>query len=610
MRVQFERMARRMAIATVAVSTPVLAAMPTAAHAVSPTLFITEVAPWGSGNAPYLADWFEVTNTGGSAVNITGWKMDDNSNSFAASVPLSGVTSIGAGQTVVFVETAAAATPAQVAAVEASFQTAWFGGSVPAGFTIGNYGGSGVGLSTATDAVNLFDAGGVLQANVSFNASTTVTPFRTFDNTAGLTGLISTLSTAGTNGAFNAANPTAGTVQVGSPGTIANSGGPTTTAGPTTTGAPTTTGVATTTTAGPVYLPWPGDPTVVTRDPAATFTSNLSGLDYEPSGSTAPGVLWGVVNGPGSLYRMVFDGVATWQPDTANNWGAGKSLRYPNGSGDPDSEGVTYVGDSTSIDGIYVSTERDNTNSGVSRKSVLRYDPTAAGSTLTATNEWSLTGDIPSSPNDANLGLEGITWVQDSFLTAQGFFDDAKGHLYNPADYPNHGTGLFFVGVEATGNIFVYALSPDNTFARVSSFTSGFSQIMDLQFDRDLNDFWAVCDNGCNGRMHVLRINPSGHFEVALRYERPATMPNTNNEGFAIAPATLCVGGFKPAFWSDDNDINGFSLRSSTLPCALQNVIPPVDVPEFPFVVLAGATSAVLLGGWLVARRRPAVRLV
>ncbi|MEI9807465.1 MAG: lamin tail domain-containing protein [Bacteroidota bacterium] len=42
-------------------------------------LYITEVAPWSSGNSPVAADWFEITNTAATAVDITGWKVDDNS---------------------------------------------------------------------------------------------------------------------------------------------------------------------------------------------------------------------------------------------------------------------------------------------------------------------------------------------------------------------------------------------------------------------------------------------------------------------------------------------------------------------------------------------------
>ena len=71
-------------------------------------LAITEVAPWSSGNSPaaLAADWFEVTNFGTSSVSLVGWTMDDNSNSFAVSVPLNGVTSINPGESVIFIETA------------------------------------------------------------------------------------------------------------------------------------------------------------------------------------------------------------------------------------------------------------------------------------------------------------------------------------------------------------------------------------------------------------------------------------------------------------------------------------------------------------------------
>ena len=91
---------------------------------------------------------------------------------------------------------------------------------------------------------------------------------------------------------------------------------------------------------------------------------------------------------------------------------------------------------------------------------------------------------------------------------------------------------------------------------------------MDLQFDRDLNDLWAVCDNGCEGRSVVLRIDTTGKFTVARRFERPTGMPNLNNEGFAIAPASLCVSNTKPVFWADDSETDGQAIRRGTLPCS------------------------------------------
>jgi uncharacterized protein YjiK len=180
-----------------------------------PTLIISEVAPWSSGNSPVVAaDWFEVTNTGSIAVDITGWKMDDNSNSFATAVPLSGITSIAAGESVIFLE-ASATNPS--ATVIANFKSVWFGSNVPPALQVGTYEGGGVGLSTGGDAVNLYDSTGVLKANVSFANSPAGPSFPTFDNWAGTNNAaISQLSVVGVHEAFAAAGDAN---EIGSPGT-------------------------------------------------------------------------------------------------------------------------------------------------------------------------------------------------------------------------------------------------------------------------------------------------------------------------------------------------------------------------------------------------------
>ena len=186
------------------------------AHAIT-SIFITEIAPWSSGNSPVGADWFELTNSGTSPVNITGWRFDDNSNSFASSVALNAITSIGAGESVIFIEGAT---------VNSTFRSNWFGTNPPASLQIGNYTGTGVGMSTFGDAVNIFDASGALQAQVVFGVSP-AGPFSTFDNAALLDNVtISTLSAVDVNGAFIAVNSSQ---EIGSPGTI---GAPTTPAVP------------------------------------------------------------------------------------------------------------------------------------------------------------------------------------------------------------------------------------------------------------------------------------------------------------------------------------------------------------------------------------------
>jgi hypothetical protein len=185
--------------------------LPVAAHA---QLIISEVDPTGS-SASYGADWFELKNIGASAVNLTGWKMDDNSASFGSAVALRGITSIAPGQCVILLE--GNATGTTDGTIDANFISAWFGGSAPLGFTVANYGGSGVGLSATTDAVNIYDSTGVLQAGVTFGAATAGI---SFDNAAGLSGTISQVSAVGVNGAFLSFSG----LETGSPGAVPEPG--------------------------------------------------------------------------------------------------------------------------------------------------------------------------------------------------------------------------------------------------------------------------------------------------------------------------------------------------------------------------------------------------
>jgi len=86
-------------------------------------------------------------------------------------------------------------------------------------------------------------------------------------------------------------------------------------------------------------------------------------------------------------------------------------------------------------------------------------------------------------------------------------------------------------------------------------------------------------------------------------FDRPAKMPNINNEGFTIASASECVANRKPVYWADDSETGGHSIRTGNLPCDTV-VAPPADVPEFPAAALATATAFVLLGAWSLTRRR------
>ncbi|MEU3459187.1 lamin tail domain-containing protein [Streptomyces sp. NPDC006733] len=300
---------------------------------------------------------------------------------------------------------------------------------------------------------------------------------------------------------------------------------------------------------------WPGGTAVTVADGSNVFGENLSGLSFESAG-----VLWAVNNGPSKLYRLVPNGT-TWRPDPSAGWSSGKSLRYKNGSGDPDAEAVVVT-----PEGVFVATERDGNKGSTSLPKILRYDPASTASALNATAEWNLTSDLPSLP--ANSGPEALSWIPDTFLTAHGFRDEHTGAAYDPATYPAHGSGLFFAGVEDNGTVYAYALNTSGGgFTRVATFAGGFSSVMDLEFEPATGHLWATCDDTCEGRSATLDINAQGKFTVTHTYDRPAGMGNYNNEGFAIAPQSTCTGGHKPVIWSDDANDGGHALRTGTVNC-------------------------------------------
>ena len=310
--------------------------------------------------------------------------------------------------------------------------------------------------------------------------------------------------------------------------------------------------------------PWPGGQSVSYADLTDTFLQDLSGLAFDPAD---PDVLWASQNKKGTLFKLTRDENDNFVP--AGGWP--KDPLYADGTGAPDTEGITIGPDGF----VYLASERNNSASGVSRMSILRYDPSATGPTVAATNEWNLTSQIPAA--GANLGLEGVAFVPDGYLTANGFKDQSTDATYHPASYPHHGTGLYFVAVEDTGDLIAFALDSDGTTShKIATIDSGFEHLADVTFDAELQRVWAVTDDTHDGRTSQLKIDGSGTFVVDTAYDRPVGMPNLNNEGLAIAPQSTCVDGTKEVLWSDDGDTDGHSLRRGTISCTVLPTTPQV----------------------------------
>ena len=135
---------------------------------------ITEVM--SSSGTGGTEDWFELTNFGTTSVDITGWKMDDNSFDYTNAVALNGITTIASGESVIFLEVKSKGNPAVDVP---AFKTFWWGASANA-TQVGYYTGSGVGLGSTGDGLIIFDATepvGIKVDSVSFDTATVGSSF-------------------------------------------------------------------------------------------------------------------------------------------------------------------------------------------------------------------------------------------------------------------------------------------------------------------------------------------------------------------------------------------------------------------------------------------------
>jgi hypothetical protein len=340
---------------------------------------------------------------------------------------------------------------------------------------------------------------------------------------------------------------------------------------------------------------WPGSDSPTTADAQCYFDTSgisggsgmdLSGLAFDPNDAN---VLYAVKNKE-HVYRLVKTN-GSWQKDTANDWSDGKEIRFPGDSGLPDSEGLTVGPDGS----LYITTERDNAAPGVPLDSILKFDPASAGTTLVASDQWLLTADLGFTNADASLGFEGVAYVPDSYLTANGFKTDDDA-LYDPADYPNKVTaGLFFAAVEKTGHLLAYVLNADHSYERVADIDTGMAGVMDDSFDAGLQRIWAHCDNTCGNATALLKIGEDGHFTVEQYYAAPAHLPNYKLDGFAVAP--FAVNGEREVLWADSGNRFGHSLWSGTIDAGIwtQSSTP---TPAIDGSGVYGTELAATVGTW------------
>ena len=281
----------------------------------------------------------------------------------------------------------------------------------------------------------------------------------------------------------------------------------------------------------------PAAPTRPRSTTRTTFTGDLSGLDYEPSGSAADGTLWAVQNGDGLLYQIVSDGAGGWAPATTAGWATARRCATPTA---PARRRRGRHGGRRRLRRRrlrLVRAQQRRRRAPAARRSCATTRPTARRP-CGATDEWNLAADFPGL--GANAGPRGRHLGARLLPHRAGFVDESTGAAYDPARLrrPRRRTLLRRrrghrerLRLRADGRTARSSGSPRSPRRSPSSPTCSSTPTS--------AQLWVVCDDACAGRTALFAVDSAGAFAAATPSTRPPRTPTAAlaNEGFAIAPA-------------------------------------------------------------------------
>lgn len=269
--------------------------------------------------------------------------------------------------------------------------------------------------------------------------------------------------------------------------------------------------------------PWPGEPVIQSVDLtplapgiAAGFGQQLSDLHWNPITRT----LW-VSRAPGGVWALA--------PTTDGGFEIAAKYSGINS----DYEGITQADLREAA--VYVLDE----TAGFIRK--FAVDGAGGASLLRA---WNLAGVV--GPLVGNAGPEGLTFVPDESLKAAGFPTSARD-----------GGGLFFVGHQYGGQIYVVDLDPLGAASTlIARLPTSRTETSALAFDRSSGRLYVSHNIGGNFlEVDALAVQPDGG--LGLRQLIEFDSPNRSNlEGFAVTPQYSEDGGAPSerwCFWADDD---------------------------------------------------------
>jgi len=284
---------------------------------------------------------------------------------------------------------------------------------------------------------------------------------------------------------------------------------------------------------------WPGSGRTDITQAGVGMGTNLSGAVWNPLTNK----LW-VVSNSGLFWRMSCPNDPNVDCGLKSSWsidGNGAAEWHTGG----DTEAIT-MGADWSEETVFITEE----GSGIREYDVSSF-PSGSGN-ISAVREWTLVEPFNPGPGSGGSGLEGLTFVPDEWLTG---FTRPNGTPYESSQF---GTGgLFFAGLQANGDIYVFDLDRTTTngnYVFVGSYTTGQNEIAGLEFDRSDGSLYTYHNGSGSGGQNVVQslslVPNGGSLTFLRRWFGPRV---ENNEGIALTPSN-------PSNPSTDSD--GNAVRS------------------------------------------------
>ncbi|RLB49412.1 MAG: hypothetical protein DRI90_24565 [Deltaproteobacteria bacterium] len=277
------------------------------------------------------------------------------------------------------------------------------------------------------------------------------------------------------------------------------------------------------------------------------FYTDLSGAVWNPVTHR----LWLCRNnGPSKIWAVREDGAGSFEID-AHDGNRGEWSDFG------DLEGLTFA-DFNEPTTLYLIVE--------GQERIKEVDLSVYG-TAVSMNDWDTSAHLPLA---GGAGAEGITFVPDSYLLAQGFAD-ANGAAYSSALGMG---GVMLVGHQNGGKIYAFDLDRSNSsFVFVGEYLTAADETAALEFDRSTGLLYIWHGENHNtlevARLSSAVVGDDRKLDTVKTHGGPGTVlfGSANHEGIALTPGVPCPAGHRDLFMTTDGGGASSLLWYQQFPC-------------------------------------------